>query len=60
MSELNHSAARSEPNQSTAISKLKYHFLINPISGGGEGKNVFQFLPEIMDSLGFARATWKA
>ena len=42
------------------MEKLKYHFLINPMSGGGEGKNVFQFLPEIMDSLGFARATWMA
>lgn len=38
----------------------QFHFLINPISGGGEGRNVEKFLPEIMDSLGFARADWVA
>ena len=37
-----------------------YHFLINPISGGGQGKSVFEFLPEIMDSLGFSRDSWVA
>ncbi len=42
------------------MGKRKFHFLINPISGGGEGKNVMKFLPEIMDSMGFARADWQA
>lgn len=42
------------------MGKRKFHFLINPISGGGEGKNVMKFLPEIMDSLGFARNDWQA
>lgn len=42
------------------MGKRKIHFLINPISGGGEGKNVMKFLPEIMDSLGFARNDWQA
>jgi len=36
------------------------HFLINPISGGGLGKSVFNFLPEIMDSMGFLRTDWVA
>jgi diacylglycerol kinase family enzyme len=40
--------------------RTKYHFLINPISGGGQGKSVFGFLPEIMDSLGFERKDWVA
>ncbi|HSQ43041.1 MAG TPA: diacylglycerol kinase family protein [Fibrobacteraceae bacterium] len=41
-------------------SRRKFHFLINPVSGGGEGKNVMGFLPEIMDSLGFSREDWLA
>jgi diacylglycerol kinase family enzyme len=35
-------------------------FLINPISGGGIGQNVYFQLPEIMDSFGFKREEWKA
>ena len=35
-------------------------FLINPISGGGIGKTVFNHLSEIMDSFGFKREAWKA
>lgn len=38
----------------------KFVFLINPISGGGQGKVIQQFLPEIMDSMGFAAGDWKA
>lgn len=38
----------------------KFVFLINPISGGGQGKVIFQFLPEIMKSMDFADGDWKA
>jgi diacylglycerol kinase family enzyme len=41
-----------------AISR-KFHFLINPISGGGQGKIVFDFLPEIMRSMAFEETEWK-
>lgn len=39
---------------------MKFVFLINPISGGGQGKVIHQFLPEIMDSMGFKEEEWKA
>ena len=39
---------------------MKFYFLINPISGGGQGKIIHQFLPEIMESMGFAADEWKA
>ncbi|MDR0515739.1 MAG: hypothetical protein LBH25_01690 [Fibromonadaceae bacterium] len=38
----------------------KFHFLINPISGGGQGKEVFSFLPEIMRSMAFEDHEWKS
>lgn len=38
----------------------KFVFLINPISGGGQGKVIHQFLPEIMSSMKFADGEWKA
>lgn len=38
----------------------KFHFLINPISGGGQGQKVFDFLPEIMGSMGFGTEDWFA
>lgn len=38
----------------------KFVFLINPISGGGQGKVIYQFLPEIMESMEFAQNEWKA
>jgi diacylglycerol kinase family enzyme len=41
-----------------SVSK-KFHFLINPISGGGQGKLVFDFLPEIMRSMDFKEDEWK-
>jgi len=37
----------------------KFHFLINPVSGGGQGKIVFDFLPEIMRSMAFEEQEWK-
>jgi diacylglycerol kinase family enzyme len=37
----------------------KFHFLVNPISGGGQGKAVFDFLPEIMRSMDFKEDEWK-
>ncbi len=37
----------------------KFHFLINPISGGGQGKVVFNFLPEIMRSMAFGEQEWE-
>ncbi len=38
----------------------KFVFLINPISGGGQGKLIHEFLPEIMKSMEFADSEWKA
>lgn len=38
---------------------LKFYFLINPISGGGQGKVIKEFLPEIMESMGFVADEWK-
>src|SRR4051812_49427920 len=35
-------------------------FLINPISGGGVGKQVFHRLGEILDSFGMDRSSWTA
>ena len=37
----------------------KFYFLINPISGDGQGKVIKEFLPEIMDSMGFSGEDWK-
>jgi diacylglycerol kinase family enzyme len=37
----------------------KFHFIINPVSGGGQGKIVFAFLPEIMRSMAFDEDEWK-
>lgn len=39
---------------------FKFVFLINPISGGGQGKVIHQYLPEIMESMGFTADQWKA
>lgn len=38
----------------------KFHFLINPISGGGQGKVIQEFLPEIMASMDFKDEEWKS
>ena len=38
----------------------KFTFLINPISGGGQGKIVHRFVPEIMTSMGFKPEEWKS
>lgn len=38
----------------------KFVFLINPISGGGQGKVIHKFLPEIMTSLNYTDDQWKA
>ena len=38
----------------------KFVFLINPISGGGQGKVIHQYLPEIMASLNYSDDQWKA
>jgi diacylglycerol kinase family enzyme len=40
--------------------KVDIAFLINPISGGGIGKRVYNQLPQIMDSFGFAAGAWRA
>lgn len=39
---------------------FKFVFLINPISGGGQGKVIHQYLPEIMESMGYSQDQWKA
>ena len=38
----------------------KFHFLINPISGGGQGKVIQEFLPEIMASMDFKDEEWRS
>ena len=38
----------------------KFFFLINPISGGGQGKVIYKFLPEIMESMNHKDSEWKA
>jgi len=38
----------------------KFVFLINPISGGGQGKVIHQYLPEIMASMNYKDDQWKA
>ena len=38
----------------------KFVFLINPISGGGQGKVIHQYLPEIMSSLNYTEDQWKS
>ena len=38
----------------------KFVFLINPISGGGQGKVIYKFLPEIMESMNHKDSEWKA
>jgi len=40
--------------------QFRISFLINPISGGGQGKTVHQHLPEVMESMGFTRSQWQA
>ncbi|MCF0225031.1 MAG: diacylglycerol kinase [Fibrobacter sp.] len=38
----------------------KFVFLINPVSGGGQGNVIYQYLPEIMKSMNFAEDQWKS
>ena len=38
----------------------KFFFLINPVSGGGQGKVIHKFLPEIMESMNFKADEWKS
>ncbi|MDR1760425.1 MAG: diacylglycerol kinase [Fibrobacter sp.] len=38
----------------------RFTFLINPVSGGGLGKQVQQYLPEIMQSMNFSTDDWEA
>jgi diacylglycerol kinase family enzyme len=38
----------------------KFHFLINPISGGGQGKEIQKYLPEIMASEDYKEEEWKS
>lgn len=37
---------------------FKFVFLINPVSGGGQGKHIYKYLPEIMESMGFQENEW--
>jgi diacylglycerol kinase family enzyme len=39
---------------------IEFAFLINPVSGGGIGRDVFRHLPEILDSFGVDRSSWTA
>ena len=40
------------------MNSYKVTFLINPISGGGQGKRVARHLKEIMDSFGYREEDW--
>jgi diacylglycerol kinase family enzyme len=42
------------------VKNIKVGFLINPISGGGRGREIESFLPEIMDSFGYEPNEWEA
>jgi diacylglycerol kinase family enzyme len=53
-------AQRSASGAPSAAARISIAFLINPISGGGVGKRVYNQLPEIMDSFGFLPGDWKA
>lgn len=49
------------PNSNTSPpEKNKICFFINPVSGGGTGKKVYDSLPEIMFSLGFQPENYEA
>jgi len=49
------------PIKDVAASDVKdLAFLINPISGGGIGREVYRHLPEILDSFGVERSAWCA
>lgn len=37
----------------------KFVFLINPISGDGQGKTIYEYLPEIMKSMDFSEEEWR-
>ena len=39
---------------------FKFSFLINPISGGGQGKSILKFVPEIMRSMDFSSSDWSS
>lgn len=39
---------------------FQFSFLINPISGGGQGKSILKFLPEIMRSMEFSPSDWSS
>lgn len=48
------------PTSPARTGRIAIAFLINPVSGGGVGKRVFNQLPEIMDSFGFQSDDWRA
>ena len=39
---------------------FKFSFLVNPISGGGQGKAIEKFVPEIMRSMEFSPSEWSS
>lgn len=49
------------PTDAPSITEVReFAFLINPVSGGGIGRDVFRHLPEILDSFGVPRQNWLA
>lgn len=36
----------------------RYAFLVNPVSGSGKGRSVFEALPDILDELGLPSENW--
>lgn len=44
--------------QSPATPGHRYAFLVNPVSGSGKGRAVFDELPGILDDLGVSRDLW--
>ncbi len=47
-------------SKATVVARFDLAFLINPISGGGIGNQVYRQLPEIMASFGFHVDSWRA
>ena len=37
---------------------LRYGFLVNPVSGSGRGRRVYDELPSVLDELGLPRTSW--
>lgn len=46
------------PSSVRATPGHRYAFLVNPVSGSGKGRSVFEALPKILEELGVASDNW--